>query len=545
MIDSSHKKYPRVRKGKVLLQGLTGLSVCFIATTVHAAPTLTEFTLGYGVAGVTTGTFQTGSPALSSTGSLSGTGYTYNYAAQVFTPSATGAYTFGMSSAPTDTVMILYSGSFDPNAPANNAINFNDDSDGLGAGGVVMGTCGGRASLCPKMTENLTGSTNYHVVISTYNSGSPVDLPIGFYVYGEPVVVGAPPPPPPPPPPALSVLASAEAMNNSPAYGGARLIDNTPALLAFFTNSGLSGDQQISDAATQTLPLLMGGSQIAARAAMTGINRVIQARIEANRGLSSGDSFAGDEYFWMKPFGSWVDQGDRKGVSGFDANTAGIAFGIDGVVSANTRLGAALVYVKANVNGNSIVAPHSADIDVYQLVGYGSHALSDDTEINFHVGIGQNKNLGRRSLNAFGLTARSDYKSLTATAGIGVGRLIRLSETDSFTPSIRADYGWIKDKAYTETGAGLWNLNVPDRENDELILAVDGKYMREIAAGMSLSVNLGLGYDVFNNDSSITAAYAGAPTIAFTTPGLDPSPWLVRAGLGVAGTTQGGVEVTA
>jgi len=510
------------------------------ATVAAATPTLTTFTLSNGTTGVITGTFSTGAVTLSTTVNLAGTGYTYNYASQSFTPTATGSYTFGMSSAPVDTVLILYSGSYNPASPTTNVVALNDDSDGTGAGGVTMGVCGTLAVRCPKMTLNLTGSTNYYVVVTTYSSGQPVTLPIGFYVYGEPVSVGGVPLPP-----VLSVLGSSTAMTNSPVYGGARIIDNTPGLLALFTGAGVTGDHQISNAATQTMPLLLGGSQIAAGSALTGINRVIQARIEANRGLSSGEEFAGDRNFWMKPFGSWADQNDRNGVSGFKANTAGIAFGADAVISPQTRLGISLAYAKAGVDGNSSVAPNSADVTVYQLVGYGSRSLSEDTELNFQVGIGQNTNNGKRQLLAFGTTASSDYKSQTYTAGIGLGKVYKLSESASFTPSVRADYTLIRDEGYTETGAGLLNLTVKGRKTDELILAVDGKYSRKLDSGNTLSANLGLGYDALNKQASITAAYAGAAAAAFTTQGIDPSPWLVRGGLGLSGTAYGGTEITA
>ena len=349
--------------------------------------------------------------------------------------------------------------------------------------------------------------------------------------------------------PAPMVLTSVNNMGNTPAVDAATVLDTiiaadpTGPIGSLFV--GFSTEQQVSNAVTQTLPLLTGGNQVAASAALTGINRVIQARIESNRGLSSGDGFYGDKKLWMKPFGSWADQDNRNGVSGFEAKTAGLAFGADATVSDKTRLGLSFAYAKAGVDGNSKIAPNSANVDVYQLVGYGSHSLEADKELNFQVGIGQNQNHGKRDLLAFGTRAKGDFKSLTATAGIGYGQTFKLSEQTGFTPSVRADYTWIKDDGYTEKGAGALNLRVKGRDTDELILAVDGKLTHEIAKGTTVTANLGLGYDALNRESSITAAYTGAPTAAFTTKGLDPSPWLVRGGLGVVSNTQGGMEVSA
>lgn len=345
------------------------------------------------------------------------------------------------------------------------------------------------------------------------------------------------------------VYSAVAADSNTPAYAAARVLDRAivsdpiGALASSFVN--LTSDDEVSAAVSQTLPLLVGGSQMAAGSALTGINRVIQARIESNRGLSSGDSFYGNQYFWMKPFGSWVDQDDRNGSSGYSAHVGGLAFGSDAAVSDATRLGVSFAYAKANVTGNSSVAPSNAGVAVYQLVAYGSHALDADTEINFQAGIGSNKNKGNRQIVFAGSTAHADFDSLTATLGAGIGRSYKLDAQTTLIPSIRADYSWIRDSSYTETGAGALNLKVQGRTTDELILAVDGKVTRELDSGTTLAANLGVGYDVLNERASITAAYAGASGAAFTTQGLDPSPWLLRAGLGATHTLPSGVELSA
>lgn len=531
--------FPNTKPLARVLAGI-GLGACIAISPAFAASTLTSFTLNTGVTGVSTGTFSVGSSTLSSTGDLAGSGNTFNYASQLFTPSATGSYTFGMSSAPNDTVLILYSGSHNPASPTTNVVALNDDSDGLGAGGVTMGTCGGLAGLCPKMTQSLTGATNYYVVVTTYGAGGSVTLPIGFYVYGEPVGVGGAPPPA-----ALSVLGSSTALGNSPAYGGARIIDDTPALLALFTGAGLSGDQQISGAASQTLPLLTGGSVVAAQDVLRDIGRIVQARMSSNSGMSTGDAFDGDKNFWMKPFGSMADQNDRNGVAGYKANTFGLAIGVDGAVTKALRIGGAFAYAKSDINGQSSIAPQSALVDVYHLLGYGSYSVDDRTEINFQVGIGQNENKGRRQIAFTSSLASSDFSSETANVGVGIGRTYRLSTETSVTPSVRLDYTWIKDKAYSETGAGLLNLNVSGRETDALIVGVDGKVAHQLNAQTTLIGNLGVGYDTINKQSAITSAFAGAPTAAFVTYGIDPSPWLARGGMGGVYKTKSGLEITA
>lgn len=343
----------------------------------------------------------------------------------------------------------------------------------------------------------------------------------------------------------LSVLGSSTILSNHPAYGAAAVIDNTPGLLGLFTGASLSGDQAVSNAASQTLPLLTGGSMIAAGNALSSINRIIQARIESNLGLSSGDTFLGDRHVWMKPFGSWADQNSRNGVSGFNADTWGVALGADGALNNTTRLGAAFAYANSNVNSTSSVAPQGIDVNVYQLIGYGSYSLAEDTELNFQVDAGMNKNKGNRTIAFTGTVADAEYDSYTAHAGIGLGRTYAIDGKTRITPSIRADYTWIKDKSYSETGAGLLNLDVASRSTDALVLGLDGKLTRSLNDNTMLIGNLGVGYDVINDRASITAAFAGAPGASFVTYGIDPSPWIGRAGLGLVHVLKSSTEITA
>lgn len=337
-------------------------------------------------------------------------------------------------------------------------------------------------------------------------------------------------------------------LGNTPAGPAARALDQAFAqnpsgeLASHFV--GLTTEQQVSDAVTQTLPLLTGGTNSATSSTLSGINRVIQARQDSNSGLSSGDEPVAHENAWIKTFGSWADQSERSGISGFDADTQGLAIGVDGAFSEQARLGVAFAYAKTNVDSDSRIAPQDAQIDTYQLIGYGSYALSPDTELNFQVDAGQNRNEGKRHMPFADATAKADYDSYSAHAGVGLGHTLRFSDTLTFVPSVRADYTWIGDEAYHEKGAGALNLDVDRRDAEELIFSVDGKLNYNLSAATVLSANLGAGYDAINEQTSISSAYAGSPTAVFTTRGLNPSPWLGRAGLGLSHTLDNGTEVS-
>lgn len=345
---------------------------------------------------------------------------------------------------------------------------------------------------------------------------------------------------------ATTVAQATQANGNLPGFGAAQVLDSQPAGMQSVLDAlgRLGTTAEVSNAVSQTLPLLTGNSVAVSSGALSGINRVVQARIEGNNGLSSGEAFAGDKNVWMKPFGSAANQDDSGGVSGYKARMLGLAGGIDGVLSNTTRLGMALAYANATIDSNASAAPQTAKVDVFQLIGYGSTNLDAATELSYQADIGNNNNKGQRTLSSFGVVADSSYRSQTLHAGVGLGRIYPMNEATSFSPTVRLDYTQVKDDAYTETGAGALNLIVDGRTNDQLIYALDGKVSHKLSSATTLNVNLGVAYDAKARQSSITAAYAGAPGLAFTTQGMDVNPTTYRLGLGVVNKDTKGLEMT-
>ena len=241
--------------GLCLMSGLL-----FAPTQAFSAPTTTTFTLDTGVTGVTTGTMTGGASSLSSVSRLSGGNSSRSFAAQSFTPSVTGSYTFGVGSSTFDAVLVVYGGAFNPSSAGDNAIVVNDDSDGQAPAGstVTISRCGVSAGRCPKLTSTLTAGTTYTVVVTTYPSGTTTIVPVDFYVYGEPVTVGAAPSNAAPVASSVSISGTPQtgtALGSSYGYGDAdgdaegastfRWVRNS-------TNTGVSGGSTVGTSATYT-----------------------------------------------------------------------------------------------------------------------------------------------------------------------------------------------------------------------------------------------------------------------------------------------------
>lgn len=344
------------------------------------------------------------------------------------------------------------------------------------------------------------------------------------------------------------VLDAVKATGNVPAIAVATVLDAaiasapTGPLAGLFV--GLTGERAVSDAVSQTLPLLAGGTTTAATAALDGVNRIITSRNEANRGSSPGDDLMGNKNVWLKPFGSWTRQTDRAGVSGFKADSYGLIVGADGTPSTALRMGAAFAYSRSDIDGRSAVAPQSADLDIYQLIGYGSYSLDDRTHVDFQGNVGQNTTNGRRNIPFARSVASSRYDSLVTHVGAGIGRSYPLGGQTSLTPSLRVDYTRIKDKAYRETGAGALNLDVQSRSIEAFVVGIDAQWAHRFGVQSTVIADLGIGYDTLNKQPAMTASFAGAPGAVFTSYGIKPSPWLLRAGVGLAHQITRGFEIT-
>jgi outer membrane autotransporter protein len=296
---------------------------------------------------------------------------------------------------------------------------------------------------------------------------------------------------------------------------------------------------------SDTSPLLAGGQSMALMSSLHDVNHIVQARQEGALGRSTGDAFLGDNHAWFKPFGSWANQNDRNGVSGYSADTYGMVFGADAVPSEKDRFGVAFAYSNSNIDSNAKVASQSSDVDSYNVIAYGTHNINENTDFNYIAGVGYHDNEGSRNIVSTNQVAKSNNNSWSAHIGAGLARTYTLSEKTSFTPSIRADYTWLRADNYTENGAGLLNLSVNSNTAKELLLGLDGKLTREINDKINLVANLGVAYDAINEQAKITSALAGTPTASFVTNGIAPAAWTARGGLGLVSNPNTRVELSA
>lgn len=299
-------------------------------------------------------------------------------------------------------------------------------------------------------------------------------------------------------------------------------------------------DEEAAAAVSQTLPSITGASAQAAVSALRSMNKVIQSRIESLQGLSSGDGGA-DRYAWVRAFGNWSDQNNRRGVAGFKSDTGGLVIGADAPLSDKLRAGGAFTYAKSSIKSKSTAAASKVDVDTFEVVGYASYNIDPHTDINYQLDVGTNKASSSREVSFMGTRAKADFDSVVVHGSVGIGRLMPISPATSWTPSVRVDYTHMRTEGYTEDGAGALNLDVDAQTYRELLLTGDAKVSHQFEGGLKLLANASLGYDFINKQAKSTSTFTGGGP-AFVTDGLDVSPWFYRLGAGLVKETGKGVE---
>jgi outer membrane autotransporter protein len=251
---------------------------------------------------------------------------------------------------------------------------------------------------------------------------------------------------------------------------------------------------------------------------------------------------------WAKAFGSHANQDDQSGASGFSSDAWGMAFGAEGELNRDTRLGVTYAYANSSVDGNaglSGISQH-ANVDSHMLGLYGSHALANDLQLDWQADIGRNGIDGSRHINFGGLnrTASSNYASYSAHVGAGLSKDFGLSERTTIAPGVRVDYTWLRDQSYRESGADALNLDVDSNTTKAFVITTEGRLRHTLSAQSWLNANVGIGYDTINDRGNVVSTYAGAPGLSFATQGIDHSPWLISGGIGYTMQANANTQIT-
>lgn len=344
---------------------------------------------------------------------------------------------------------------------------------------------------------------------------------------------------------ANGVAEAASAAGLKQAAGAAAVVDRQLNLGAASTLTpyfvGASSQAEVAATLAQSVPVDNSALRTS-QAALSAIGQVVQSRMSLGRADSTNAGL------WQQPFNYSGNRTNASGAAG------GSVIGVDTALSSTHRVGLAFAYADGSAgNGgsaNSLAVSQQRDqLDLWQFLGYSSHRLDANTEWMLYGGAGNSHVNAERTLSTSvgSGTAHARYDSLVATVGSSLAQTYSLSDSTQLVPSVRLDFNHVYEGSYQERGAnGLQPLllDVAARDTEQLIAGFDARLEQRLAPRTQLRVNLGVGYDLLNADGDRQAAFAGAADQWFTVSGERASPWLTRAGVGVASTFRNGSEMS-
>ncbi len=337
--------------------------------------------------------------------------------------------------------------------------------------------------------------------------------------------------------------------SNSATTGVAAVLDTLAAttntqLVAINSNLASAPTQdafnEVLEATTSTVD---GGAVVAAMGVSNQTSNITNTRLaslrsgDASTGMSAGNSSSG-LHAWGQAFGTTADQDDRDGIDGYDADTYGLAVGLDTAgLHDDMVVGLALTYADTDVDSDNATTT-STEVDSYQITLYGDYDVDDRTYVSGQLAysFGDVDTTRHNVGGVAGLNASGDYDSDQFSTRLEAGRSYNSGNGMTLTPSVNVNYVHYDADDYTETGAGGANLTV---DNDtlnilELGVGVEASWENQNADGSILkpTIHAGVRHDVIGDEVESTNTFVGGGS-AFKTEGFDPAQTTFNGGVGV------------
>lgn len=286
--------------------------------------------------------------------------------------------------------------------------------------------------------------------------------------------------------------------------------------------------QQIAESISPTVDggFVAAGFQASSLSTQATNTRLASARTGEETGMTAGDMGDGMT-MWTQGFGQLAQQDRRDGVAGFDADTYGIAVGIDTEKLADdTVVGVSLSYANTDVESDNANSTDT-DIDSYQISLYGDHDLQDGMYLAGMVGFAHNSvDQTRHDVGGIaGNDANADFDTQQYIVHAELGKEYVVGGNMSLTPHALAHYQHLTIDSYTESGSTA-NLSVDNEELDlfELGIGATAEWDLHDDQGQSIrpSVNVGYRYDLIGDEIQTTSNFTGGGA-SFETDGADPA----------------------
>ena len=245
------------------------------------------------------------------------------------------------------------------------------------------------------------------------------------------------------------------------------------------------------------------------------------------KGVSTGDEAQMLSGAWGKGYGSYLTQGTRNNISGYDAWNAGTVIGTDHIFMDCLTAGVSGGYAYGNVDSKVNNA------NTYINSGQGTvYAGYSDQNLPYFVDaagtFAYNWYNGKRDISVgptISRTANAAYGGQQYGIYAGGGYNFDITKDIEFTPLLSLQWNHLRMNSYTETEAGALNLYESSQNYDQLQSGVGAKVASMLKydwANITPEVHGKWFYDFIGDPVAMTSNFTGGGP-AFNVNGCKPA----------------------
>ncbi len=222
---------------------------------------------------------------------------------------------------------------------------------------------------------------------------------------------------------------------------------------------------------------------------------------------------------WTQGYGLGGNVASNGNAGALSYGLGGSVFGVDRWLGRNNLFGVFGGY--AGSNAGDPLASGSSSINGYQVGIYGLHRFEHFYALGATGYSGDNYTTNRTINFATPLTAHSSYAGNQFVKYAEVGTVCQFGRT-RVMPLMAVQYIYLDQQAFSETGAGVFNLSVGHQTTNSIRPMLGGRvYQEHIWRGLRWIPTAQARWQRECGDGThlVTSSFAGAPTVAFNTAG--------------------------
>lgn len=252
-----------------------------------------------------------------------------------------------------------------------------------------------------------------------------------------------------------------------------------------------------------------------------------------SEGMSSGDSNP-DAAVWVQGMFNKSKLDDTSKAKGFDADSNGVALGIEKFVNKDVKVGAGYAYTNTDIDGFM----RSTDVDTHTAILYGEYKPSN-WYVNGIATYGWSDYSEDKNVAGVGVKADYDVETFGLQAMTGYDMQVK---GFGFTPEAGLRYVHIKQDAYKDSA----DQKVSGNDSDILTDVIGAKVSKnfELSNGMNIKpeARIAATYDLFNDDVNSVVTLANGSAYAVDGEALDR--FGMEFGAGVTAEVNDNVELS-